>query len=239
MPWLRHRLRDSDVWAKVDTNAALVKDSDGRVEIVYKPAPDAKVYRAGARNLAPAPGSEPVDFEPGPPAAPSVDADRPAGRKSGASAGPGRSSQREVAAPADAIHVWTDGACSGNPGPAGLGVVVVGDGAQREISEYLGEATNNIAELTAILRGLASVSDRTRPVIVYSDSAYSIGLLSQNWKAKKNVELVAELRKLCRQFSDLRFVKVLAHSGIALNERVDQLAVGAISRRGNSDRRVQ
>jgi ribonuclease HI len=134
--------------------------------------------------------------------------------------------------------VWTDGACSGNPGAAGLGVVIVGDGAMREISEYLGEATNNIAELRAILRGLQAVEDRTRPVIVYSDSAYSIGLLTQRWKAKKNVELVEELRALVREFSDLRFVKVLAHSGISLNERVDQLAVGAIQRRGNSDRRV-
>jgi ribonuclease HI len=119
-----------------------------------------------------------------------------------------------------------------------LGVVIVGDGAMREISEYLGEATNNIAELTAILRGLQTVEDRTRPVIVYSDSAYSIGLLTQNWKAKKNIELVGELRTLARTFSDLRFVKVLAHSGISLNERVDQLAVAAIHRRGNSDRRV-
>ena len=49
MPWMPHRLRDADVWAKVDASGALVKDSDGRVEIVYKPAPGAKVYRAGAR----------------------------------------------------------------------------------------------------------------------------------------------------------------------------------------------
>lgn len=234
MPWLRHRLRDADVWARVDGNATLVKDSDGRVEIVYKPAADAKVYRAGARNLSPAPGSEPVDFEAGPAA------ERSTEQRNGtraASSRAGRSSQ-PAAAPANAIHVWTDGACSGNPGPAGLGVVIVGDGAQREISEYLGTATNNIAELSAILRGLQLVSDRTRPVIVYSDSAYSIGLLTQNWKAKKNVELVAELRELCQRFADLRFVKVLGHSGVALNERVDQLAVGAISRRGNSDRRV-
>ena len=221
MPWLRHRLRDADVWAKVDANAALVKDSNGRVEIVYKPAPGARVYRAGARNLTPSPDSTPVEFEAGEPAEPRSPAQRGA-----------------VAAPADAIHVWTDGACSGNPGLAGLGVVIVGDGAQREISEFLGEATNNIAELSAILRGLESVSDRTRPVIVYSDSQYSIGLLTQNWKAKKNVELVEELRALCRQFADLRFVKVAAHSGISLNERVDQLAVSAIQRRGNSDRRV-
>jgi ribonuclease HI len=223
MPWLRHRLRDADVWAKVDANAALIKDSDGRVEIVYKPEPGARVYRAGARNLTSAPGSEPVELEPGPPAE-----QRPR---------PGRGPSTD--APPNAIHVWTDGACSGNPGHAGLGVVIVGDGPrQRELSEYLGEATNNIAELSAILRGLQAISDRTRPVIVYSDSAYSIGLLTQSWKAKKNVELVQELRELCRQFSDLRFVKVLAHSGIALNERVDQLAVDAISRRGNSDRLV-
>lgn len=234
MAWLRHRLRDADVWAKVDANASLIKDSDGRVEIVYKPAPGAKVYRAGARNLTPAPGSEPVEIEAGAPAEA-----HPAAPREAATRSSGKSSHRATDVPANAIHVWTDGACSGNPGPAGLGVVVVGDGAgQREISEYLGEATNNIAELTAILRGLQAVNDKTRPVIVYSDSAYSIGLLSQNWKAKKNVELVQELRAVCRQFPDLRFVKVLAHSGISLNERVDQLAVSAISRRGNSDRRV-
>lgn len=234
MPWLRHRLRDNDVWAKVDANAALVKDADGRVEIVYRPTPGATVYRAGARNLAPAPGSEPIELEPGPAAEPRTDA-QAAGR---ARTGAPRKAP-EARAPANAIHVWTDGACSGNPGQAGLGVVIVGDGpGQREISEYLGEATNNIAELTAILRGLEAVTDRTRPVIVYSDSAYSIGLLTQSWKAKKNVELVQELRELVGEFSDLRFVKVAAHSGVALNERVDQLAVAAISRRGNSDRRV-
>jgi ribonuclease HI len=226
MPWLRHRLRDADVWAKVDANAALIMDRDGRVEIVYKPAGGAKVYRAGARNLTPAPGSEPVEFEAGEPAEP---------RSSAGGAQP----SAVPAAPADAIHVWTDGACSGNPGRAGLGVVILGDGpGEREISEYLGDATNNIAELTAILRGLQAVSDRARPVIVYSDSAYSIGLLSKAWKAKKNVELVDELRALTRTFRDLRFVKVAGHAGIALNERVDQLATGAITRRGTVDRRV-
>jgi ribonuclease HI len=232
MPWLRHRLRDADVWAKVDANAALIKDAEDRVEIVYKPAGGARVYRAGARNLTSAPGSEPLDFEAGEPAE-----SRPKDARPGAA--PRGGASPSAGAPANAIHVWTDGACSGNPGRAGLGVVIVGDGpGNREISEYLGDATNNIAELTAILRGLESVSDRNRPVIVYSDSQYSIGLLSLNWKAKKNTELVEQLRALCRSFSDLRFVKVAAHSGISLNERVDQLAVDAISRRGNTDRRV-
>jgi ribonuclease HI len=231
MPWLRHRLRDADVWAKVDANASLIKDSTGRVEIVYKAAPGARIYRAGASNLTPTSGSEPLEFDAGEPADSKPAPGRAANGSSKVAA--------TAAAPADAIHVWTDGACSGNPGPAGLGVVVIGDGdGEREISEYLGQGTNNIAELTAILRGLQSVSDKKRPVIVYSDSAYSIGLLSQSWKAKKNVELVQELREVCKQFSNLRFVKVLGHSGIALNERVDQLATGAISRRGNIDRRV-
>lgn len=209
MPWIRHRLRDADVWARVDNSGALVTDRDGRVEIVYKPEPGAKVYRAGARNLS-MPSGEPVEFEAGEVAAPSA----------------------PKAPPANAIHVWTDGACTGNPGPAGLGVVII-DGEtkqRRELSEYLGMGTNNIAELMAILRGLEEVTDRKRPVVVYSDSAYSIGLLSKNWKAKANAELVERLRDLVKQFSDLRFVKVAGHAGVELNERVDELARRAVSR---------
>lgn len=208
MPWLRHRLRDADVWARVDAAGTLVADADGRVEVVYKPEKGAKVYRAGSRNLS-APSGEPVEIEVGEPA-PKRAPDVP---------------------PANAIHIWTDGGCRPNPGPGGLGVVVVDGEHKREISEFLGESTNNIAELTAILRGLESVEDRKRPVIVYSDSAYSIGLLTQPWKPKANVELVAKLRAVTKLFSDLRFVKVAAHTGIPLNERVDELAMQAINRR--------
>lgn len=215
MSWIRHRLRDADVWAKVDGSGALVRDGEGRVEIVYKAATGAKVYRAAARNLTAVPGEKAIEIEVGEPA-------------------PQKQAAKAPEAPSNAIHVWTDGACTGNPGPAGLGVVII-DGAERkELSEYLGEGTNNIAELTAILRGLQTIGDRTRPVIVYSDSQYSIGLLTQNWKAKKNVELVQELRELLREFRDIRFVKVAAHSGIPLNERVDELARGAVSRRGSA-----
>ena len=68
-------------------------------------------------------------------------------------------------------------------------------------------------------------------MIVYSDSSYSIGLLTQNWKAKANQELVAKLRAKTKEFPNLRFVKVLGHSGVALNERVDYLATSAVARR--------
>lgn len=219
MPWIRHRLRDADVWAKVDASGALVTDTGGRVEVIYKPVAGARVYRAGARNLTPVPGADgaPIEVEVGEPAP-----ERP---RAAAAAGPSA-----TVADANAIHVWTDGACEGNPGPAGLGVVIIDGKDRRELSEYLGQGTNNIAELTAILRGLEAIADRKRPVVVYSDSQYSIGLLTQNWKAKANRELVEALRGLTRQFADLRFVKVAAHSGIPLNERVDELARGAISR---------
>jgi ribonuclease HI len=209
MPYLRHRLRDADVWAKVDANGALVTDRDGRVEIVYKPVAGAKTYRAGARNLT-APSGTPIDIEVG-------------------EAAPERGAAK--APPADAIHVWTDGGAAPNPGPSAAGIVII-DGDQRvELSEFLGQGTNQIAELTAILIGLEKLATRDRPVIVYSDSAYSIGLLSQAWKAKANVELVERLRTLCREFKDLRFVKVAGHSGVPLNERTDQL-VGEAIRRG-------
>jgi ribonuclease HI len=227
MPWIRHRLRDADVWARVDAQGALVKDAGGRVEIVYKPVSGARVYRAGARNLAPSTGSDnpPIEIEVGEPAPEKSERAAGGNRARGGPAGPSA-----TVANADAIHVWTDGACEGNPGPAGLGVVIIDGSERRELSEYLGMGTNNIAELTAILRGLESIGDRKRPVVVYSDSQYSIGLLTQNWKAKANQELVAKLRGLTREFADLRFVKVAAHSGIPLNERVDELARGAISR---------
>jgi ribonuclease HI len=217
MLWRRHRLRDNEVWANVDAEGRLVTDRDGRVDIVYKAVPGAKVYRAGGRNLV-ALDAKSIELEPGERAA-----DKDAA-KTGATA----------RVPADAIHVWTDGACTGNPGPAGVGVVIVDGGKTEELSEYLGEGTNNIAELTAILRGLETVLDRgavERPVVVYSDSQYSIGLLTQAWKAKANAELVADLRAVCRRFKDLRFVKVAGHSGVPLNERTDELARQAVSRR--------
>jgi ribonuclease HI len=230
---MKHRLRDADVWAKVDAAGALVTDRDGRVEIVYKPAAGAKVYRAGARNLSSVSGEAAVDFEAGE-RAPEKAKEKPAPAPTNPTVAPEPTPEPTIEPTTEAIQVWTDGACTGNPGPAGLGVVII-DGKHRvELSEYLGEGTNNIAELMAILRGLESVKDKQRPVVVYTDSAYSIGCITKPWKPKKNVELIDELREVARSFSDLRFVKVAGHAGIPLNERVDQLAREAITRRRSS-----
>lgn len=222
MPWKPFKLRDADVWARVDATGAPIADKTGRVEVIYKAAGQAKVYRASKQNLTDRPG-EVIELDSEPVAEAAEGKARPAlgaGSKAAVGkpgAGPGG------ALPADAIHLWTDGGASPNPGPAAIGVVIIDGKQQLELSEYLGEGTNQIAELTAMLRGLQEVTDRQRTVVVYSDSAYAIGLLSQGWKAKANVELVAELRALRAQFRDVRFVKVLAHSGIPLNERADQL----------------
>jgi ribonuclease HI len=115
--------------------------------------------------------------------------------------------------------------------------VVLWDGKmQRELSEFLGLGTNNIAELTAIDRGLDLAEEaapaRDRPVRVYTDSAYSIGVLSMGWKAKANQELVANIRAHLAKFTDVIFVKVAGHAGIPENERCDELARQAIETRG-------
>lgn len=232
MPWKRHLLRDAEIWAEVDDAGQLITDSGGRVAVVYKRAADAKVYRASGRNLTPVAGAaiEP-DLGPAGPAAGAA-ASGAAGAGAGAAPKPrgGRvpDAKLDAVASPDVIHVWTDGACQGNPGPCGVGVVVIDGDKRKEHGEYLGHGTNNIAELTAVLRGLDFVTDTKRPVRVYSDSSYSIGVLSLGWKPKVNQELISEIKDRIAAFRDVRFVKVRGHSGIPENERCDQLATGAI-----------
>ena len=128
----------------------------------------------------------------------------------------------------EAIHVYTDGASSGNPGPSGIGVLLQYGPHEREISKYLGTATNNIAELMAVKIALESIKRKDMPVRLYTDSSYVYGLLQSGWKAQKNKALVNEIRTLCRQFPDLKLIKVKGHGGIEGNEKADQLATSAI-----------
>jgi ribonuclease HI len=105
------------------------------------------------------------------------------------------------------------------------------DGARRvEISEYLGEGTNNIAELTAVLRAIEEVDDPARTLVIRTDSQYTIGVLQKGWKAKANVDLIEELRDaLKRRPAQIQYVP--GHSGYALNERADELAREAVKLR--------
>jgi len=124
----------------------------------------------------------------------------------------------------NAIHAYTDGACSGNPGPAGIGVVLRYGSQEKEISRHIGIATNNVAELTAIKAALQAIRTTQLPVRLYTDSAYCHGLLSLGWKPKRNEKLVASTKTLMEKFKDLKIVKVQGHVGIEDNERADRLA---------------
>jgi ribonuclease HI len=210
------------VWVNVDGQGRPVLDADGRAEMKYRES-DTKTYRPAPQNLGPDTGAGSAragsHAEPAPARAP-----RP----------PRRDSPRTSAAnDKNVVHVWTDGACSGNPGPMGIGIVVTAGDQRKEHGEFLGRGTNNIAELTAIGRGLEIADQvapgRGHPIRVYTDSSYAIGLLSQGWKAKANQDLVAALRRQLAGYADLRMVKVEGHAGVPENERCDLLARQAVA----------
>ncbi len=210
MPWIPRKLRGKRVYARTHHDGSLATDG-GRVEVVYKLDPGAKRYRASPKNLEPTgdPGDD-VPFE-------AVGLDDP--------------TTEAADIPEGAVVIYTDGSCIGNPGPMGLGVVISDGGDRKELKEYLGEGTNNVAELVAIERALEAVGpdQRHRAVYLHSDSGYAIGLLSRGWKAKANAELVARIRSLTAEFPNLHFVKVRGHAGVPDNERCDELAREAIA----------
>jgi ribonuclease HI len=128
----------------------------------------------------------------------------------------------------DAVYVYTDGASAGNPGPSGIGVVLRFGKHEKEISRYIGDTTNNVAELEAIRSGLMAVKNTNIPVRVFTDSRYAYGVLTQGWKAKKNQNIIESIKKILSKFNDLKFIKVRGHVGIEGNERADFLATSAI-----------
>jgi ribonuclease HI len=214
MPYEEMEFKGRRVFVEVDEGGALVLDG-GRARMRYKPD-DERTYSPWPVNL-----RRPGEEDPAPPAArPSVATPRPRTRKKAAA----------IPAPAplfgDTVVAYTDGACIGNPGPAGLGYSVIWpDGRRVERGEPLGHGTNNIAELTAILRVLELLADhRGQPVVIHSDSEYAIGVLVRGWKAKANQELIQRIRAALRRFAAVELRKVPAHSGVPDNELVDGLA---------------
>lgn len=132
--------------------------------------------------------------------------------------------------PEDAICIYTDGASSGNPGPSGIGILFRFGKHEKELSKEIGIATNNIAELEAIKTALLELKTTKNPVRVYTDSSYSFGVLTLDWKAKKNGELIDSIKKLMRRFKDLKLIKIRGHAGQEGNERADFLANKAVKK---------
>lgn len=130
--------------------------------------------------------------------------------------------------PVNQITIYADGACSGNPGPAGIGVVLISGGHRKEISRHIGQGTNNIAEFTAAIEGLKALKDRGKcEVTLYTDSQLVVGMLN-GWKARVNLGLVSEMRKLASECASFKAVHIRGHNGHPLNERCDQLAKKAV-----------
>jgi len=219
------RLRNAEVLARCNESGELVA-REGRVEVRYKPN-DGRAYFASASNLKPSGAAS--EIEPDSFCAPGevVQKSKKASKKPSSAA-----SSKGSAAPekpdGDEVLVYADGACSGNPGPAGVGAVALWADQRRELSEYIGEATNNIAELTGILRAAELATELGRPLRLYTDSTYSIGVLTQGWKVRANKELVAKVRQALDAHPDAKLFHVRGHQGVRLNEEADGLAVRAV-----------
>ena len=140
----------------------------------------------------------------------------------------------------DNIILYTDGACSGNPGPGGWGAVLIFNGIEKELSGANPNTTNNVMEITAVIEGLKALK-RPCNVNIYSDSAYVVNCFEKNWinnwiknnwgnskkEPVKNKELWLELYDLTK-IHKVTFNKVKGHSNVKYNNRCDELARNAI-----------
>lgn len=137
------------------------------------------------------------------------------------------------------VVIYTDGACSGNPGPGGYGVVMLYKGFRKELSGGFQNTTNNRMEILGVVEGLSKLKEKCK-VTVYTDSQYVVNAIEKGW-AKKwrangwmrnkkepalNADLWERLLKLC-EFHNVNFIWVRGHAGNPENERCDRLAVEA------------
>jgi ribonuclease HI len=142
------------------------------------------------------------------------------------------------------VTIYTDGACLGNPGPGGYGAVLLYGPHRQEISGGFRLTTNNRMEIMAVIAALEALKEPCR-VTLYSDSQYVVNAMTQGWarrwranswkrnqrEAAVNPDLWERLLDLCDQHQ-VEFRWLRGHSGIAENERCDQLAVNAAKQPG-------
>ena len=137
------------------------------------------------------------------------------------------------------VVIYTDGACSGNPGPGGYGAVLLSGEHRNELSAGYARTTNNRMEMLAVIEALRALR-KPCSVLVYSDSKYVIDAIQKRWidgwrrrgwlKSDRKPVLNRDLwERMIEQLDrhDVRFEWVRGHSGVAENERCDELAVAA------------
>ncbi|HLN60438.1 MAG TPA: ribonuclease HI [Symbiobacteriaceae bacterium] len=142
------------------------------------------------------------------------------------------------------VTIYTDGACSGNPGPGGWGAILMYGEHKRELSGYEAQTTNNRMEILAAIAALRALTAPCR-VQLHSDSAYLVNAFRQNWlgnwqrngwvNSKKdpveNQDLWRELLAVARPHQ-VEWIKVKGHADNPYNNRCDELARAAITNKG-------
>lgn len=144
------------------------------------------------------------------------------------------------------LRIFTDGACSGNPGPGGYGVIVLEEHGVKEIGGNERDSTNNRMELKAVIEALRYIKKKkiAGKVEIHSDSAYVVNAINQEWIKKwqfngwktskqepvKNQDLWEEFLILKGKNPNIKFVKVKGHSGNTYNEMADKLAVSEMKK---------
>lgn len=135
------------------------------------------------------------------------------------------------------VYAYTDGACSGNPGPGGWGVALTAKVGRRHISGYSPDTTNNRMELQAaieVFKALKTACD----VTIYSDSQYLIHTMTKGWARRANRDLWQELDRIIQPHK-VEWIWVKGHADVAGNVTVDTLATNAIKYRKGIDRRFK
>ena len=144
------------------------------------------------------------------------------------------------------VTIYTDGACSGNPGAGGWGAILFHGNHKKEISGFEANTTNNKMEITAVIRALELLKAPCT-VDLYSDSAYVVNAINlgwlENWKGNswkgsdkkqvKNIEYWQRLDELMKTHK-VTFIKVKGHADNEFNNRCDELATGEIAMHANN-----
>ncbi len=134
------------------------------------------------------------------------------------------------------VHIYTDGAARGNPGPGGYGVVMLWGEKRKELSAGFRLTTNNRMELMAIIIALQNLSKKNIPITIFTDSQYVVNSIEKKWLnnwiktnfkgGKKNKDLWLQYHELAKEFSiKLKWVK--GHTDNIFNNRCDELATAA------------
>ena len=133
------------------------------------------------------------------------------------------------------VRIYTDGACSGNPGPGGYGIIMKYKNKEKKITESFHKTTNNRMELMAVIKGLEAIKGNGYNIEIYSDSRYVVDAIKKGWlqnwvkknfEKKKNKDLWMQFYNYTQNTKNkLKFIWIKGHASHPENEQCDQMAV--------------